>query len=71
MPYHAENRYIGYAVYEYSARAPLFVYEVLRGHITAAMRYCSLKKLTDVAMGDEQVDSLSGQPKNASILPSG
>ena len=70
MPYHAENRYLGYAMYEYSPSAPLSVYEILRGHITAAMRYCSLKRLADVAFAEGQVDRLSGQRKNASVVPS-
>ena len=42
MPYHAENRYIGFAVYEVSPEAPLFMYENLRGHLSAAMTTCEL-----------------------------
>ena len=42
MPYHFDNFYIGFAVYEYSPEAPLFMYEELRGHLSAALTACAL-----------------------------
>ncbi|MBN2528979.1 MAG: substrate-binding domain-containing protein [Deltaproteobacteria bacterium] len=49
MPYHVENQYIGFAMYEYSPDAPLFMYENLRGHLSAAMTACSFKEIVDAA----------------------
>ncbi|MBN2718923.1 MAG: substrate-binding domain-containing protein [Deltaproteobacteria bacterium] len=43
MPYHFENRYIGFAVYEYAAGAPLFIYEEIRGHLSATLAACYLQ----------------------------